>query len=161
MRLKWLVLVHLRYVSLVILVLYASFVCFQVLRAKYAKWCILEQFGALNGLHILEAKQMDEIEDQRRPLYQKFTPTHPISDCIPIIPAKPHALPLIYSTQLSKHMHIHPNHSHTQSAIIHTFIPHAFPSQISHMHFAFHHCTINQPHAPIIIQPTLHMHSSS
>lgn len=46
MRLKWLVLVHLRYVSLVILVLYASFVCFQVLRAKYAKGCLLEPFGA-------------------------------------------------------------------------------------------------------------------
>ena len=48
-RLKWLVLVHLRYVSLVILVLYASFACFQVLRAKGANNCILESFGALLG----------------------------------------------------------------------------------------------------------------
>ena len=50
MRLKWLVLVHLRYVSLVILVLYASFVCFQVLRAKYAKGCLLVHFGVVWGV---------------------------------------------------------------------------------------------------------------
>ena len=50
MRLKWLVLVHLRYVSLVILVLYASFVCFQVLRAKYAKGCVLVHFGVVWGV---------------------------------------------------------------------------------------------------------------
>ena len=45
-RLKWLVLVHLRYVSLVILVLYASFVCFQDHRTCLTKGCIVEHFGA-------------------------------------------------------------------------------------------------------------------
>ena len=49
MRLKWLVLVHLRYVSLVSLVLYASFVCFQDNKTCLTKGCIVECFGALLG----------------------------------------------------------------------------------------------------------------
>ena len=67
MRLNWLVLVHLRCVSLVILVLYASFVCFQVHIAKEAKWCILEHFEEkldLEWIAYVGAKEMDKIEDQ-------------------------------------------------------------------------------------------------
>ena len=97
----------------------------------------------------LKPSRWTKLKTKGGPLYQKFTPTHPISDCIPIIPAKPHALPLIYSTQLSKHMHIHPNHSHTQSAIIHTFIPHAFPSYKSAT--CTHNHSTNFAHAFIII----------
>ena len=63
MRLNWPVFLHLRCVSLVILVLYAIFVCFQVHMAKEAKRCILEQNWAWNGQHMLGAKGMDEIED--------------------------------------------------------------------------------------------------
>ena len=47
MRLNWLVLVLLRCVSLVILVFKVTFMCFQVLRTKYAYMCILESFGAV------------------------------------------------------------------------------------------------------------------
>lgn len=36
---------------------------FQVLRAKYAKGCILEQIRAWNECHMLGAMRMDEIED--------------------------------------------------------------------------------------------------
>ena len=50
MLLNWLVLVHFCYVSLVILVFKAIFVCFQIPRTKYARRCILEPFGAKLGL---------------------------------------------------------------------------------------------------------------
>ena len=122
----------------------------------------------------LKPSRWTKLKTKGGPLYQKFTPTHPISDCIPIIPAKPHALPLIYSTQLSKHMHIHPNHSHTQSAIIHTFIPHAFINISSCHSHAFpsyksatctHNHSTNFAHAFIIITqlslPFNHMHKSA
>ena len=58
MRLKWLVLVHLRYVSLVILVLYASFVCFQVLRGLGSKKVHFEAIWSIFG-HGLDSLSME------------------------------------------------------------------------------------------------------
>ena len=52
---------HLRCISLVILVFKVIFVCFQTLSTKYARRCILEAFGACFGLG-MDSKCMGQVD---------------------------------------------------------------------------------------------------
>ena len=115
MRLKWLVLVHLRYVSLVILVLYASFVCFQVLRAQGARKCILRPFGAFLGMDWIAypwSQSLDEFEGLIFTLDIKQRAQPILSYSIPYSHAKNH--PFHQKQSINSHAkppltYMHPN----------------------------------------------------